>query len=68
VSLNTIKRKAFTISTAKFKNSVTNNFDCIFVYNIAHLRKECHNSKFRIFELLVQKETFADVLLTGIVS
>ena len=29
---------------------------------------ECHNSKFSIFELLVQKETFADVLLTGIVS
>ena len=28
----------------------------------------CHNSKFCIFELLVQKETFADALLTGIVS
>jgi len=34
----------------------------------AHLRQECHNSKFGIFELLVQKETFADALLTGIVS
>ena len=36
--------------------------------HIAHLRQECHNSKFSIFELLVQKETFADALLTGIVS
>jgi hypothetical protein len=36
--------------------------------HIAHLRQECHNSKFAIFELLVQKETFADALLTGIVS
>jgi len=27
-----------------------------------------HNSKFGIFELLVYKETFADALLTGIVS
>ena len=35
---------------------------------IAHLRQECHNSEFGIFELLVQKETFADALLTGIVS
>jgi len=35
---------------------------------ITHLRQECHNSKFGIFELLVQKETFADALLTGIVS
>jgi hypothetical protein len=32
---------------------------------IAHLRQECHNSKFGIFELLVKKETFADALLTG---
>jgi hypothetical protein len=30
--------------------------------------KERLNSKFGIFELLVQKETFADALLTGIVS
>jgi len=36
--------------------------------HIAHLRQECHNSKFGIFELLVRKETFADALLTGIVS
>jgi hypothetical protein len=36
--------------------------------HIAHLLQECHNSKFCIFELLVQKETFADALLTGIVS
>jgi len=35
---------------------------------IAYLGQECHNSKFGIFELLVWKETFADVLLTGIVS
>jgi hypothetical protein len=28
------------------------------LYHIAHLRQECHNSKFGIFELLVQKETF----------
>jgi hypothetical protein len=35
---------------------------------IAHLRQECHNSKFGIFELLVLKETFADALSTGIVS
>jgi len=31
--------------------------------NVAHLRQECHNSKFAIFELLVQKETFTDALL-----
>ena len=36
--------------------------------DIAHLRQECHNSKFGIFESLVEKETFADPLLTGIVS
>ena len=36
--------------------------------HIAHLRQERHNSKFGIFELLVQKETFADALLTGTVS
>jgi len=35
---------------------------------IAHLRQECHDSKFGIFELLVQKEMFADALLTSIVS
>jgi hypothetical protein len=36
---------------------------------LAHLRQqEGHNSKFGIFELLVQKETFADALLTGILS
>jgi hypothetical protein len=34
----------------------------------AHLRQECHNSKFGILELLVQKETFADALLTCVVS
>ena len=34
----------------------------------AHLRQECHNSKFGIFELAVQKETFADAFLTGTVS
>jgi len=32
------------------------------------MRQERHNSKFGIFELLVYKETFADALLTGIVS
>jgi len=31
--------------------------------HIAHLRQQCHNSKFGIFELLVQKETSADALL-----
>jgi len=36
--------------------------------HIAHLRQECHNSKFSIFELLVRIETFSDVLLTGTVS
>jgi len=36
--------------------------------NVAHLRQECHNSKFGTFELLLWKETFADALLTGIVS
>jgi hypothetical protein len=35
---------------------------------IAHLRQECHNSKFGIFDLLVLKEAFADALLTGTVS
>ena len=35
---------------------------------IAHLRQELHNSKFGVFELLVQKVTFADAPLTGIVS
>jgi len=39
-----------------------------FWHYIAHLRQECHNSKFGIFELLVKEETFADTLLTGIVS
>jgi len=29
---------------------------------------KCYNSKFDIFELLVWIETFADALLTGIVS
>ena len=45
--------------------------DILYVFvpvNVTHLRHECHNSKFGIFELLVQKETFADALLTGIVS
>jgi hypothetical protein len=36
--------------------------------HIAHLRQDCHTSKFGIFELLVWKETFADALLTGTVS
>jgi len=34
---------------------------------IAHLRQENHNTKFGIFELLVEKETFTDALLTVIV-
>jgi len=38
------------------------------VPHIAPLEEYCHNSKFGIFELLVRKETFADVLLTGIAS
>ena len=37
-------------------------------FSIAHLRQECHNSKYGIFELLVKKEMFADALLTGTVS
>jgi len=32
---------------------------------IADLRQECHNSKFGIFELLVQKETLGDAILKG---
>ena len=36
--------------------------------HIVHLRQECQNSKFCIFELLVQKETFAGALLTGIAA
>jgi hypothetical protein len=36
--------------------------------HITHLRQECHNSKFDVFELLVQKEMSANALLTGIVS
>jgi len=40
----------------------------IMMGDIAHLRQESHNSKFGIFELLVLKETFADALVTGIVS
>jgi hypothetical protein len=30
---------------------------------IAHLRQDCHNSKFGIFELLIYQETYADALL-----
>jgi len=41
---------------------------CICTVHIAHLQQKCHNSKFGIFELLEEKETFADALLTGIVS
>jgi hypothetical protein len=41
---------------------------CIVWEYIIHLRRECHNSKFGIYELLVWKETLADALLTGIVS
>jgi hypothetical protein len=37
-------------------------------YIAQFLRQECRNSKFGIFELLIKKETFADALLTGIVS
>jgi len=36
--------------------------------HVAHLRQECHNSKFGIFELLVWKQTFAGAFLTGVVS
>jgi len=36
--------------------------------DVSHLRQECHNSKFGIFELLVEKETFEDAILTGVVS
>jgi len=32
------------------------------------LRQECHNSKFGIFDLLVNEEMFADALLTSTVS
>jgi hypothetical protein len=41
---------------------------CLGGLYLAHLQQECHNSKFGIFELLVKKETFADALLTGMVS
>jgi hypothetical protein len=41
---------------------------CIVLEYIAHLRRECHNSKSGIFELLVYKKPFADALLTGMVS
>ena len=34
----------------------------------ANLRQESHYSKFGIFELLVEKETFEDAILTGVVS
>ena len=34
----------------------------------SHLRQECHNSKFGIFELLLYEEAFANALLTGTVS
>jgi len=47
----------------------TTNIKFIIVFSYsAHLRQECHNSKFGIFELLVKKETFGNALLTGIVS
>jgi len=36
--------------------------------HFAHLRQDCLNLKFGILELLVQKETYADSLLTGTVS
>ena len=36
--------------------------------HIAHLPQQCHNSEFGVFELLVQKETFAHAFVTGIVS
>jgi len=32
--------------------------------HVAHLRQECHNSKFGIFELLEKKEMFAHARLT----
>jgi hypothetical protein len=35
---------------------------------ITHFRQECHDLEFGIVELLVWRETFADSLLTGIVS
>jgi hypothetical protein len=38
------------------------------IKHIAHLQQECHNSKFGIFELLLEKATFAGALLTGTVS
>ena len=38
------------------------------VTTAVNLPQECHNSKFVILELMVEKETFADALLTGIVS
>jgi hypothetical protein len=37
-------------------------------YYIALICDKCHNSKVGILELLVQKETFADARLTGVVS
>ena len=58
-------------------NCLDNNFELIFhrmgfndwpTFISLICDKECQNSKFGNFELLVHKETFADALLTGIVS
>ena len=49
--------------------TTSNLITYVFIYFcVTHLRQERHNSKFGIFELLVQKEAFTDALLTGIVS
>jgi hypothetical protein len=54
-----------TVRYDKLRNTTQNTVN---MTHIAHLRQECHNSKFGISELFVEKETFADALLTGIVS
>jgi hypothetical protein len=48
--------------------AVFSSVACPALEYIAHLGQHRHNSLFGIFELLVWKETFADALLTGIVS
>jgi hypothetical protein len=42
--------------------SIKHHCDLVLEQNIDHMRQECHNSKFGIFYLWVQKETFADAL------
>ena len=71
VTVNTYGINAWFNYEISLLPKITNEFLRSFYYvhsHNAHLRQECHNSEFGIFELLVQKETFADALLTGTVS